>query len=85
MTFGPPAARVEAGALSAWNRYWNRKYDWLDQDTRSQRFKRRPEIATNHLHDFQLYVLREVAERLADVGVHESLSETPLAGLDATD
>jgi len=82
---GPPAARVEAGALAAWNRYWNRKYDWLDQDTRAQRFKRRPEIATNHLHDFQLYVLREVAERLADAGVHESLSETPLAGLDATD
>lgn len=69
---GPVAARIESASLSAWQRFWDRKYQWLDARLRSQRFKRRPEIATNHLHDFQDYVLREVGARFAAAGLDES-------------
>ena len=63
---GPAAERA---ALRAWDRYWNHKYRWLDRQLRSQRFKRREHISTNHLHDFQGYVLDAVAERFAEVGL----------------
>ena len=60
---------VERRALALWDGYWNKKYAWLRPDLRAQRFKRRSEIATNHLHDFQDYVLREVAARYARAGL----------------
>ncbi|MFN7142395.1 MAG: hypothetical protein ACK4YP_01365 [Myxococcota bacterium] len=66
---GPFAPRIERAALAAWDAYWNRKYAWLPEATRDHRFKRRPEVATNHLHDFQGYVLAEYARRCADVGI----------------
>lgn len=65
-------ARFEATSLRAWDHYWNRKYDWLADDVRAQRFKRRPEVATNHLHDFQEYVLRELDRRCVAAGVDAS-------------
>ncbi len=70
---------VERSAVRAWDRYWNRKYDWLEEDVRAQRFKRRDEIATNHLHDFQGYVLRELRQRQLAAGVDERL-ELELGG-----
>lgn len=63
---GPHHERV---AMHLWDRYWNRKYAWLDDDVRAQRFKRRPEIATNHLHDFQVYVISEYTRRCSAVGI----------------
>lgn len=72
-TAGDLGRGVEQASVDAWDRYWNRKYDWLDEQTRAQRFKRRAEVATNHLHDFQGYVLGEVRRRLAAVGVAEDL------------
>lgn len=65
----PVRPRLEALARSGWSRFWDTKYAWLDDRTRQQRFKRRPEIATNHLHDFQEYVLGEYGRRLAQVGL----------------
>lgn len=62
---------VEERALGFWNRYWNRKYGWLDSDSRDQRFKRREDIATNHLNDFQGWVLREWRERCVDAGIED--------------
>ncbi len=61
--------RVEAASMTAWDRYWNTKYDWLPAEVRRQRFKRRPEISTNHLHDFQQYVLDEYRQRCDAAGV----------------
>ena len=60
---------LEKQAMELWNRYWNRKYHWLEPEAHAQRFKRRPEVATNHLHDFQEYVLGEVERRLQPMGV----------------
>lgn len=65
----PVGPWVEDGSLSLWSRFWDRKYDWLSDGDRQQRFKRRPEIATNHLHDFQQYVLREYRQRCAAAGI----------------
>lgn len=65
----PASPFIERASLAAWNGYWDRKYAWLDAPTRGQRFKRRPEIATNHLHDFQAYVLSEFARRCELAGV----------------
>ncbi|MCK6505831.1 hypothetical protein L6R53_20990 [Myxococcota bacterium] len=70
---GPGGQRIERASVAAWDRYWNRKYAWLDEATRAQRFKRREEVATNHLHDFQGYVLDEVRRRLVAVGLDEPL------------
>ena len=67
------AAVAERRALSMWDRYWNHKYDWLDTQTRAKRFQRQAGAATNHLHDFQDYVLRETAERMASVGLAEAV------------
>ena len=67
------ALRVEHRALSMWDRYWNRKYGWLSEDVRAKRFQRRPGVATNHLHDFQDYVLGEVTMRLSAVGQDEAV------------
>jgi hypothetical protein len=64
---------LERAALHAWDRYWDRKYGWLDEGVRRQRFKRSDGVATNHLHDFRDYVLREVGARLDAAGLHESL------------
>lgn len=61
--------RMEAASMTAWDRYWNTKYHWLAADVRRQRFKRRPEIATNHLHDFQQYVLNEYTRRCDAAGI----------------
>jgi hypothetical protein len=66
---GTVPSSVEKKALELWDGYWNKKYAWLRPDLRAQRFKRRSEIATNHLHDFQDYVLREVAARYARAGL----------------
>jgi hypothetical protein len=65
----PNSSWLEKRAMSLWSHYWDRKYHWLDPVTRDRRFKRRPEIATNHLHDFQGYVLDEVQHRLTPLGV----------------
>jgi hypothetical protein len=54
-----------------WDRYWNRKYAFLDAPTRAQRFKRRPDRATNHLVDFQDRVLGEWRDRLRSHGIAE--------------
>lgn len=72
---GPFAATLERQCRSLWERYWDRKYGWLDPRVRAQRFKRRDEIATNHLHDFQQYVLSEVATRFAEEGLAVPLTE----------
>ena len=61
--------RFEVASRRAWTTWWDRKYHWLPESVRSQRFKRRPEVATNHLHDFQQYVLDEYHRRLAEEGV----------------
>lgn len=63
--FSHPA--LEEANLKLWNQYWNQKYRWLPTEVRAQRFKRRPEVSTNHLHDFQAHVLREFAARMASV------------------
>jgi len=65
----PFAPRIEQSAMRAWDRYWNGKYAWLPEETRKRRFKRRPEVATNHLHDFQRYVLDEYTRRCDGAGV----------------
>jgi hypothetical protein len=62
-------SRSSERRLELWDGYWNKKYAWLRDDLRAQRFKRRSEIATNHLHDFQDYVLREVAARYDRAGL----------------
>ncbi len=67
-------AGVEGRAMTLWSSYWNRKYSWLGRGVRAQRFKRRAEISTNHLHDFQGYVLREVASRVEAAGLNGELS-----------
>ena len=68
-TVALPPNWLERRCLNFWDRYWNRKYNYLSDDTRSQRFKRRPDRATNHLHDFQDYVLQAMSERCARLGI----------------
>lgn len=77
---GEPRARVrfESLAMDAFDRYWDRKYHWLDAGVRAQRFKRRQYVATNHLHDFQGYVLREVDARYRAVQLDRPLSRHAL-------
>ena len=65
----PLAPQLDRAALGAFDRFWNRKYAWLDQAERDQRFKRRPEIATNHLNDHQQRVLTAWEARLREHGV----------------
>ncbi len=72
----PPAAltaALERQSRALWERYWDRKYGWLAPEVRSQRFKRRDEIATNHLHDFQDYVLSEVSTRMREEGLEPAV------------
>ena len=69
MLTGAHAAPLERRSMAWWGRFWNRKYGWLAESLRVQRFKRRPGISTNHLHDFQGYVLDEVARRFAAAGL----------------
>lgn len=59
----------EPRALDAWDKFWNRKYATLDAATRAQRFKRRPDVATNHFEDFQGWVSAEYARRCAAAGI----------------
>ena len=66
----PTSVWLERKAMSLWSHYWDRKYNWLDPETRNQRFKRRPEVATNHLHDFQDFVQAEVERRLQPLGLN---------------
>jgi hypothetical protein len=65
----PLRGLLEERAMKLWTGFWDHKYDWLPERARAQRFKRRPEIATNHLHDFQDYVLRELASRCHAAGI----------------
>ncbi|MFZ5478865.1 MAG: hypothetical protein ACOZNI_18980 [Myxococcota bacterium] len=60
---------AEAWSARTWDRYWNRKYDFLDEATRAQRFKRGEHVATNHLHDFREWVIGEFTRRCAEEGV----------------
>ena len=60
---------LDRRCLSFWEHYWNRKYGYLDERTRAQRFKRRADRSTNHLHDFQTYVLDAWEERCEALGV----------------
>jgi hypothetical protein len=68
---GPLADQAERRALRLWDRYWRRKYDWLSDAQRDRRFQREESVATNHLHDFQEYVLREANKRMAQAGLVE--------------
>lgn len=52
-----------------WDSLWNRKYDWLADDVRARRFKRSSDRATNHLHDFRGFVIREYRARCAELGI----------------
>lgn len=70
---GPWTAPLEAQMMDGWRRFWAVRYPWLSPTVRAQRFKQRSEIATNHLHDFQDYVLREVEGRLQNQGLTEDL------------
>ena len=68
----PPAPlldRLEPALMRAWSGYWDRKYRWLPDAIRAARFKRRPEVATNHLHDFQVYVLDAYRDRCRAAGL----------------
>jgi hypothetical protein len=62
-------ASVDGAALRAWDRFWDRKYDFLDDATRARRFRRTPDAATNHLHDFSGWVCAEFARRCEAAGV----------------
>jgi hypothetical protein len=73
------AERLDGHAMAGWNRYWNHKYGWLEDQVREQRFKRRAEVSTNHLHDFQAYVLRELRRRCEQVGRPDLVGD-PLPG-----
>jgi len=66
---GKAGRRLDRMALKSWDNYWNRKYSWIETKGRNKRFKRRNDIATNHLNDFQSWVLDEWVERLAQHGV----------------
>lgn len=70
---GPLASQAEKRALSLWDRYWRHKYDWLSEAQRDRRFQRDKSVATNHLHDFQEYVLREAQGRMTQAGLSESV------------
>lgn len=67
------APALEHRSREAWTRFWDRKYHWLDDDTRARRFRREAHVATNHLHDFQDYVLREYSRRLRAMGLDPEL------------
>ena len=54
----------------------------VTEEVRAQRFKRRAGVATNHLHDFQAYVLREVRARYDAVGLKRPVDQTGGAGRD---
>lgn len=70
---------LDQRALAVWDRYWNRKYAFLDAPTRAQRFKRRPDRATNHLDDYQGRVVAAWRERLLARSVPEpTLPELPV-------
>ena len=66
---GPLARTLDAPLRDRWSQLWDQKYDWLDDNVRARRFKRSPTRATNHLHDFREFVVREYRERCADIGV----------------
>jgi hypothetical protein len=73
---GQPAVEVllrrpgmDRSLRGLWDRYWERKYHYLPESERRRRFKRREELATNHLHDFQGHVLRELSARLTAAGL----------------
>ena len=70
---GAAATALESRSRSMWDRYWRRKYDWLTEESRTRRFQRGAEVSTNHLHDFQGYVLREASSRFAMAGLEEEL------------
>lgn len=61
--------RADPMLRSVWNAFWNRKYRSLDPATRAQRFKRRPEVATNHFDDFQGRVIAAYEARCAEAGI----------------
>lgn len=65
----PIARQVDTRLRMRWDTLWNQKYDWLDDDTRARRFKRSPDRATNHLHDFRAYVIDAYRERCVACGV----------------
>jgi hypothetical protein len=69
-------ARLEKSAQNSWDRFWNRKYSYLSDATRAQRFKRSSTVSTNHLHDFQGYVLQELSRRTQEVGIPAEPSDT---------
>jgi hypothetical protein len=66
---GDRAVQLDRGLLAGWSAFWDRKYARLDPATRAQRFKRRPEVATNHLDDFQFRVLEAWTARRRDHGL----------------
>lgn len=65
----PLARRLDPAMQQRWDRLWNEKYGWLDDDTRARRFKRSAVRATNHLHDFRGFVIDSYAARCTEVGV----------------
>ncbi len=65
----PLARRWDAPLQARWDRLWDQKYHWLDDDVRARRFKRSGARATNHLHDFRGFVVNEYRQRCIDAGV----------------
>lgn len=60
---------ADAALLRLWTRFWDQKYRGLDVADRAQRFKRRPDVATNHFDDFQFRVIRSYEQRCAEAEV----------------
>jgi hypothetical protein len=73
LSAGTRGERCEARCHQAWDTFWDRKYRFLKKEERTQRFKRRAEVSTNHLHDFQAWVLDEVTRRQSSIGIREEL------------
>ncbi len=67
--WAPLARALDTRLQQRWNTLWDRKYDWLDEETRARRFKRTPDRATNHLHDFRGYVIDAYRERCLSEGL----------------
>lgn len=61
--------RIDSTLQDAWTRFWDRKYSWVDGSKRAKRFKRERGVSTNHLNDYQSWVLAEWKGRLEREGI----------------
>ena len=60
---------VDARLRGAWDRFWSRKYGFLDPAALAHRFRRSTGASTNHLHDHSARVNRALVTRCAALGV----------------